>query len=364
MPNRNVTVSVVIPLARPRICGETKYCGKITPRIKEPVKVNRNQGDVVCVICGSSFTRVEGVNYHFVSCVEKYGNPQGNKWNDHPSCSEGKIRKHIPAVDTSTHVRPSASKKRCIKSLSSGRASDTLSSDDEIARTQSVPQPTALPTRSRATPFKSTQGTSKTQPDSGNRIAKTSFTSTKKAPDPASKPAPKPFTARRKQTPAKASRKQLKLNLKGGLETEEVSGLKEQRNTGKFRIDTSLPPLFDLGAIFHDMVSNAWRNIPLEEAIKSLSDKQIHIATMCSGTESPLLALGKIEDGKHQPSPPFLSSLTCSVTDLRLSGKPALNIKHLFSAEIVPSKQAYIERNFHPNKLFRDIREIAAGGQA
>lgn len=41
-----------------------------------------------------------------------------------------------------------------------------------------------------------------------------------------------------------------------------------------------------------------------------------------------------------------------------------MNIQHMFSAEIVPYKQAYIERNFHPDKLFRDIREIAAGGKA
>lgn len=49
---------------------------------------------------------------------------------------------------------------------------------------------------------------------------------------------------------------------------------------------------------------------------------------------------------------------------LRRHGLPELNIVHQFSAEIVPSKQAYIERNFHPKKLFRDIREIAQGGPA
>lgn len=53
-----------------------------------------------------------------------------------------------------------------------------------------------------------------------------------------------------------------------------------------------------------------------------------------------------------------------SFIDLRLSGKPPLDIKHLFSAEIVPYKQAYIERNFGPDCLFRDMRELAEGGQA
>ena len=35
-----------------------------------------------------------------------------------------------------------------------------------------------------------------------------------------------------------------------------------------------------------------------------------------------------------------------------------LNIEHVFSCEIEPFKQAYIERNFHPPILFRDIREL------
>ena len=33
-------------------------------------------------------------------------------------------------------------------------------------------------------------------------------------------------------------------------------------------------------------------------------------------------------------------------------------LEHAFSCEIEPFKQAYIERNFHPPLLFRDIREL------
>ncbi len=33
-------------------------------------------------------------------------------------------------------------------------------------------------------------------------------------------------------------------------------------------------------------------------------------------------------------------------------------IDHLFSAEIEPFKQAYIERNFQPPILFRDVRQL------
>jgi hypothetical protein len=35
-----------------------------------------------------------------------------------------------------------------------------------------------------------------------------------------------------------------------------------------------------------------------------------------------------------------------------------LQLEHVFSCEIEPFKQGYIERNFHPPLLFRDIREL------
>jgi hypothetical protein len=35
-----------------------------------------------------------------------------------------------------------------------------------------------------------------------------------------------------------------------------------------------------------------------------------------------------------------------------------LRISHAFSCEIVPLKQSYIERNFRPPLLFRDITEL------
>ena len=65
----------------------TEYCGKVSPRIKTPRKAARNNGDYVCIICQSRFTRFATVNFHFPGCVEKYGNPNGNHWNDHPSCA-------------------------------------------------------------------------------------------------------------------------------------------------------------------------------------------------------------------------------------------------------------------------------------
>ena len=69
-------------------------------------------------------------------------------------------------------------------------------------------------------------------------------------------------------------------------------------------------------------------------------DRPLRVATMCSGTESPLLALGMISKSlkEHHDVP--------------------LDIDHVFSCEIEPFKQGYIERNFAPPILFRDIREL------
>ena len=84
----------------------------------EPEKAKRNQGDFVCPICEPRFTRKEGVNYHFPSCVEKYGNPEGKSWNEHPSCSgkdeaneapaSKKRRLEIVTSRLSVHAQPRA----------------------------------------------------------------------------------------------------------------------------------------------------------------------------------------------------------------------------------------------------------------
>ena len=71
-----------------RIVGKTEYCGVSSERIMTPKKARRNKGEFFCIICDSSFTRRASVNYHFPSCVRKYGNPLGNSWNDHASCKD------------------------------------------------------------------------------------------------------------------------------------------------------------------------------------------------------------------------------------------------------------------------------------
>lgn len=63
---------------------------------------------------------------------------------------------------------------------------------------------------------------------------------------------------------------------------------------------------------------------------------------MCSGTESPLLAL---EETRRA---------------IKSLWELDLQVEHVFSCEIEPFKQAYIERNFSPPLLFRDVCELGS----
>ena len=106
-------------------------------------------------------------------------------------------------------------------------------------------------------------------------------------------------------------------------------------DTGKGEKD--LPPIHDIPRIFSDLVSR----IPdIKGVAEHLKGRKMRVATMCSGTESPLLALDLIT--------------RC----IREHFNVALEVEHVFSCEIEPFKQAYIERNFQPPFLFRDVCEL------
>ena len=100
---------------------------------------------------------------------------------------------------------------------------------------------------------------------------------------------------------------------------------------------SNLPPISSIPAIFTDLVSR----IPeVAQVTSKIKGRKLRVATMCSGTESPLLALELIQESIEQLF------------------KTKLEIDHVFSCEIEPFKQAYIERNFSPPILFRDICEL------
>lgn len=102
-------------------------------------------------------------------------------------------------------------------------------------------------------------------------------------------------------------------------------------------LDLSLPPISNIHEIFDDVVK---RNADALAELFTALDRPLRVATMCSGTESPILALKLM-----------LRSLEAQ------KGIKA-SVQHVFSAEIEPFKQAYIERNFHPPLLFRDVCEL------
>jgi site-specific DNA-cytosine methylase len=106
-----------------------------------------------------------------------------------------------------------------------------------------------------------------------------------------------------------------------------------------------LPPISDIYDIFDDMTKNLEKNqrrigTNMKEAFEHIGVRKLRVGTMCSGTESPVLALGMISKSLKK------------LFDIDF------NIDHLFSAEIVPFKQAFIERNFAPPVIFRDIKEM------
>ncbi|KAJ6110097.1 C-5 cytosine methyltransferase [Penicillium sp. IBT 16267x] len=103
----------------------------------------------------------------------------------------------------------------------------------------------------------------------------------------------------------------------------------------------NLPPMSNLEEIFTDLAQKAM-GLGLERVLQRLDGRPLRVATVCSGTESPLLALEMIQKGLGTHGERF-------------------RFEHLFSCEIVPFKQAYIERNFGPPLLFRDLREL--GGE-
>lgn len=113
-----------------------------------------------------------------------------------------------------------------------------------------------------------------------------------------------------------------------------ISGKKEKYISPE---ESSLPPISRLPDIFLDIVSRLSEVKTLAEHIKG---RKLRVATMCSGTESPLLALNLISRAMTEKF---------GIT---------IEVEHVFSCEIVPFKQAYIERNFQPPLLFRDVCEL------
>ncbi|RDL37552.1 uncharacterized protein BP5553_04985 [Venustampulla echinocandica] len=135
-------------------------------------------------------------------------------------------------------------------------------------------------------------------------------------------------------------------------EEEVVNGSKPKaavkwNDTFKYGLgfDNMLPPINTVRAAFEDLFDRS-KEIGFNKYLRhldKLGNRNLTVATMCSGTESPMLALDLLGQIRAEAE-----------------NGAAFGVDHKFSAEIVPFKQAYIYRNFEPGVVFRDITELFA----
>ncbi|WVW81897.1 hypothetical protein I302_103896 [Kwoniella bestiolae CBS 10118] len=131
--------------------------------------------------------------------------------------------------------------------------------------------------------------------------------------------------------------KKAPVNLKGFKTGVKPLGQKLDIRNAIKNMSEDLPPMNDIEVMFDHLVS---RMPDIVQLVKRLNGRKLRVATMCSGTESPLLALNMIAKA------------------IKAQHDLTLSFDHVFSCEIEPFKQAYIERNFAPPVLFRDVTEL------
>ncbi|RDW92414.1 hypothetical protein BP5796_01808 [Coleophoma crateriformis] len=121
---------------------------------------------------------------------------------------------------------------------------------------------------------------------------------------------------------------------------------KEDKFTFKCGFQAGLAPLSKNEDFFRDLIGNAWKHI--ESFLLHMGNRPLAVGTFCSGTESPILALEMF--AKH------IGELCKKSKTLN---NAQLNVAHKFSFEIVPFKQSYIQTNFEPEELFRDVLDVS-----
>ncbi|KAI1081089.1 hypothetical protein F5B20DRAFT_71375 [Whalleya microplaca] len=105
-------------------------------------------------------------------------------------------------------------------------------------------------------------------------------------------------------------------------------------------LDQQLKPITNVHAAFEDLVKRG-----IEEGLDKIANRggyKLRVATMCSGTEAPVFSLKMIAEAFRRAHPE----------------KQLLEFSHIFSAEIVDFKQAYISRNTEGSIIFRDVKDF------
>ncbi|KAG9241959.1 hypothetical protein BJ878DRAFT_569704 [Calycina marina] len=106
-------------------------------------------------------------------------------------------------------------------------------------------------------------------------------------------------------------------------------------------VSNTTTPRSKFAEFFRDLAQKAIK-LGLDEKLKKW--QSLKVATLCSGTESPILAFEEI-----------LNQLENLLGD---GFENCFTLLHAFSAEIVPFKQRFIEKNFKPNLIFRDVMDM------
>ncbi|KAH8602229.1 hypothetical protein B0O99DRAFT_735679 [Bisporella sp. PMI_857] len=113
-----------------------------------------------------------------------------------------------------------------------------------------------------------------------------------------------------------------------------------QNRAHKVVLDNNSAPIIGQEEIYSNMMKVLMTIPDGCEWMEHLGSRALTIGTMCSGTESPVLALEMVQ-------------LFCGRNHNKI-----FDFHHLFSAEIVEWKARYIERNFHPPVILSDITEF------
>ena len=216
---------------------------------------------------------------------------------------------------------------------------DTESSEDELAISSKTPVWT--PKRKTVQPEESEFSESAKSVSSESGVEEV-VTSEDESEEIISEDEVEVKASRKVNTPVKQSTTSAQSNKPAASTRASSKNMKSLLNRTKDQprgLNLNLPPLSGIDEIFADLTSRAV-DLGLTKTLQHLQNRPLRVATMCSGTESPLLALQMIQDS------------------LKKHCQGDIQIDHLFSAEIVPYKQAYIERNFSPPIIFRDILEM------
>jgi hypothetical protein len=126
-------------------------------------------------------------------------------------------------------------------------------------------------------------------------------------------------------------------------------------------LDFNGKPLFTITQFFEDLSDKLKMKYgaDLIRFCKLFREKPLNVVTFCSGTESPILAIGLVQKSKFTLTFFLDESINSHVViEAKYGSDYKFVTRHQASAEIHPAKAAYIETNFTCDVIFRDIVEI------